>query len=79
MYSSVHMSPRATPIQSPMPTCAKPTAWRTLAKRNTAPRHQMLMLKYGVFSTMMYLRFSRWRPSIFSTTAAMFKKRKPVR
>src|ERR671930_289641 len=39
---------------------------------------QILMLKYGVFSTMMYLRFRRWRPSILNTTAIMLRKRKPV-
>ena len=47
--------------------------------RPEAPRQrQMLMLKYGVFSTMMYLMLKRWRRSIFPTTAVMLRKRKPV-
>ena len=41
-------------------------------------RRQMLMLKYGVFSTMMYLMLRRCRISILATTAHMLRKRKPV-
>src|SRR5207302_8188003 len=41
-------------------------------------RRQMLMLKYGVFSTMMYLMLRRCRMSILATTAHMLRKRKPV-
>src|SRR5207253_3502691 len=41
-------------------------------------RRQMLMLKYGVFSTMMYLMLRRCRISILATTAHMLRKRNPV-
>jgi hypothetical protein len=39
----------------------------------------MLMLKYGVLSTITYFKLKRWRPSIFTTVAQMLTTRKPVR
>src|SRR5262249_21391232 len=55
-YSSFHMSSWKMPSQRPTPTLPNPTACSALAKKNTDHAHgaQMLMLKYGVFSTMMY-------------------------
>jgi hypothetical protein len=77
--SSFQRSSCAIPSQRPIPTWAKPTACRSFARRNTRHGRQMLMLKYGVFSTMMYFKLKRCRPSILKTTAIMLRKRKPVR
>ena len=84
MYSSFHRSPCVMPTKSPYPTSANPIACNTFANRNTLrrpslPPDQMLMLKYGVCSVITYLMLNRWRMSIFTTTATMFRKRKPVR
>jgi len=54
----------------------KPAAWRSFEKSHT--QRQMLMLKYGVFSTITYFMLRRWRPSIFTTVAQMLTTRKPV-
>ena len=64
MYSSFHMSLRAIPIKSAYPTSAIPTACSTFENNNTRVDHspsdaQMLILKYGVDSDMMYLMFNR--------------------
>src|SRR5262245_5368467 len=48
-------------------------------EHRTRCRAQMLMLKYGVLSTITYFKLKRCRPSIFTTVAHMFTTRKPVR